>query len=318
MTLPADTNSDNDPTSGKALAPASSSPINPFLASAASSDTPVAPRGFMSRLLDYSAHAAIIVGLIGFAWTVSSHVSSHSATNGATPVPVAAAAIPEQPMDEMAQMRLANQKMHDEIKLLKASVESLRMTVRHDTTPEQVRVLSAGLDSIKGSIGTNTSAIAQLNGKVEKLQPGKLQQLTERVGRLEHQTLDPAATGSIAKADVLKSENAPKPPVKPASLVSEDMPGSEAEKPQVIAGWIVRDVYQGVALIEGKRGSMEVVAGVAIPGAGTVKSIERHGSGWTVITTKGQLAFAASPAQRDYRRSPYQQRGGYPPYRYDY
>jgi hypothetical protein len=61
---------------------------------------------------------------------------------------------------------------------------------------------------------------------------------------------------------------------------------------------------------------MEVVPGVAIPGAGTVKSIERHGNSWTVTTTKGQFASAAP--ERESRRNSYP-RGMYPPpYRYDY
>ena len=332
MTLPADNTSENDNKSeksdgteaGTALATAAAGPINPFLAAAAEkpSDTAVPPRAFVSRMLDYSAHAAIIVGLIGFAWTVGDHVVNRPVAKNDSAVPVAAAAIP-QPMDEMAQLRLANQKMHDEIKALKTSVETLRTTVRRDTTPEQVRMLSAGLETVKGSVSSASAAIAQLNGKVEKLQPGKMQALTERVGRLEHQALDTASTASIAKSDLGKSDPAPKPPVKPASLGADDTPAKGEDKPQVITGWVVRDVYQGVALVEGKRGTMEIVPGVAIPGAGVVKSIERHGSGWTVTTTKGQFASAAPSSavmtQRDYRRGPYgYQRGGYPPYRYDY
>ena len=45
----------------------------------------------------------------------------------------------------------------------------------------------------------------------------------------------------------------------------------------------MRDVYNGVALVENARGSLEVALGDTIPGAGTVKSIERRGGGWIVI-----------------------------------
>ncbi len=75
----------------------------------------------------------------------------------------------------------------------------------------------------------------------------------------------------------------------------------------MLPNYVVRDVYEGVAIIEGRRGPMEVVPGVSIPGAGVVKSIDRHGGGWTVTTTKGLLAYAAPP--RDYRRA---SRGAYP------
>jgi TolA-binding protein len=328
MTLPADNNSDHDkkPDSAetsKALQTAGSSPVNPFLAAAAE-DVPGTPsRAWLSRALDYSAHVAIIAGLIGFAWTVGDHVVSRPGGKSDSPAPLAAAAPESRPVDEIGQLKLANQKMHDEIKALRASLETLRTSVRRDTTPEQVRMLSAGLETMKSNMGTTNAALAQLNGKVDKLQPQKVQQLTERLARLEHQALDATATGSIGKSDGARPDTksddqkmTPKPPVKPSTLASaEDTPVTpEDAKPQIIAGWVVRDVYQGVALVEGKRGSMEVVPGVTIPGAGTVKSIERHNGAWTVTTTKGQFASAA-PVQREYRRYP---RGIYAPYRYDY
>ena len=43
---------------------------------------------------------------------------------------------------------------------------------------------------------------------------------------------------------------------------------------------------------------MEVVPGVAIPGAGTVRSIDRHGAGWTVTTSKGLIAYMPLPRGR--------------------
>lgn len=316
-----------DAESGRALAPAGAAPIHPFIAAATAGEKiemPAASRTLFSRMLDYSAHAAIIVGLIGFAWTVSDHVISRPAKGDVAPV---AAVHPPQPtkLDEMAELKLANQKMHDEIRSLKASVDQLRVAARRDTTPEQVRMLSAGLDNVKNSVNSSrnetNAAIAQLNGKVDKLQPGKIQALADRIGHLEHQSIDTAATGSIAKTDRTDTAKAtPKPPVKPTDLASLDdtQHATDDDKPQVISGWVVRDVYDGVALIEGKRGTMEVMRGTTIPGAGVVKSIDRHGSGWTVTTTKGQLAFAA-PQQQNWRRGygPYS-RGGYAPYRYDY
>lgn len=326
-----------DPKGGKALTPAESGPVNPFLAASASERAAEAEptRGLMSRLLDYSAHAAIAVGIVGLAWTVGSHFIDRSKAKPETPV----AAVATQAPDELAQLRLSNQKMHDEIKALKASIDTLRTTVRRDTTPEQVRMLTASLDTIKGSINATNETIAQLNTKVDKLQPAKLQQLSERVNRLERQSIDTGATGSIPKSEASREQAKvepsrtepsakdaraiPEPPAKPTKLASAEATpsGADTDKPQVIAGWVVRDVYQGVALIEGKRGTMEVGPGDAIPGAGVVKTIERHGTGWTVTTTKGQFASAASPATREVRRGFYPggyARGPYAPYRDDY
>ena len=114
----------------------------------------------------------------------------------------------------------------------------------------------------------------------------------------------------------------PTPPAKPTTLASVEPEAAAAgvEKPQVISGWIVRDVYQGVALIEGRRGQMEVVPGVSIPGAGTVKSIERHNGSWTVTTTKGQFASAsAAPQQQQHEQPPHRgYRDYYGPRRWDF
>jgi hypothetical protein len=60
----------------------------------------------------------------------------------------------------------------------------------------------------------------------------------------------------------------------------------------LITNWVVRDVYDGVALVESPRGSIEVAPGEIIPGAGTVKSIERRGAGWIVITSRGLVDSA--------------------------
>ncbi|MGB8901607.1 MAG: hypothetical protein WCC90_21230, partial [Methylocella sp.] len=65
-----------------------------------------------------------------------------------------------------------------------------------------------------------------------------------------------------------------------------------ANTPQLITNWVVRDVYAGVAVVESPHGSMEVAPGELIPGAGTVKSIERRGRGWIVITSRGLIDSA--------------------------
>ena len=69
MTLPADMDLDNDGAKPPALVPTGATGgVDPFVAAAA---TQAEKRSFGSRLLDYSAHAAMIVGFLGFAWTVS-------------------------------------------------------------------------------------------------------------------------------------------------------------------------------------------------------------------------------------------------------
>ena len=345
MTISADT-TPNDGSKANALSPVPDLPgIDPFVA--AKADEPAAPRGLRMRLLDYSAHAAMIVGLIGFAWTVGDHVVHRPAASADGPAKVAA--IPASASDPMAELRSRNLELADSVHALQARLDALQAAVGDGSkTAAQVRVLQAGLDNVKSTLGTarseQTAALARLDGRIDKLghEPSsKMQGLVDRLGKLERSSVDPAPTASLPRATDTRTAEArlvearpaearsvdakpvdAKPVPRPADLKTVDKgaeaklaAGEDAAKPQVLAAWVVRDVYQGVALIEGRRGTLEVVPGVSIPGAGVVKSIDRHGGGWTVTTTKGVVAYA--PA-RDYRRA---DRGYYPGaggYRYDF
>ena len=172
------------------------------------------------------------------------------------------------------------------------TVDSLKSAARDDKTSAQVRVLQAGLENVKSGLNATktetSSAVAQLNTKLDKIEhepAPKIQQVIERLGKLEKATnLDTAATGSIASPNVKTASAIPTPPSKPAPVKAAAIKLASAEaapkdthldeavvKPTVVPGYVVRDVYEGVALIEGRRGPMEVVPGVSIPGAGVVE-----------------------------------------------
>jgi hypothetical protein len=53
--------------------------------------------------------------------------------------------------------------------------------------------------------------------------------------------------------------------------------------------WVVRDVHDGIAMIEGRDGEREVSEGDIVPGAGRVERIERRGRGWAVLTSLGAI-----------------------------
>ncbi len=337
MTSSSDPNPESDGKTSVAISAMDQSDLAGFFPKAEPGDR-IPPRKLRSLILDYSAHAAMIVGLLGFAWTVSNHVVSRPT---ADKLAQSAAAAPVQPAkDDVADLRQANRQMAEELTRLRTNIETLRTAVREDKTSTQVRVLQAGLENVRTE---TTSAVAQLNGKLEKVEKeplAKIQQLNERLGRVEKGNVDLGPTGSIAPATVARpvasaapsasakaAANVPTPPMKPAAVklasaedphrlqdgqkVAEDAPG----KPQILTSYVVRDVYDGVAIIEGRRGPMEVVPGVSIPGAGIVKSIDRQGKGWTVTTTKGLLAYVAPP--KEYRR-PVSSRDYYPDYRNDF
>lgn len=92
---------------------------------------------------------------------------------------------------------------------------------------------------------------------------------------------NPAATATAPK-HVAAAE-----PVLTGSL--PDKPAAVA-KPGTIEGWVLRDVYDGMAMIENRnRRLVEVGPGDTLPGAGRVEAIERRGRSWVVVTSKGVI-----------------------------
>ncbi len=85
----------------------------------------------------------------------------------------------------------------------------------------------------------------------------------------------------------------PMPPSKPVarvevSAVAAADPKPVPAKPATVDGWVLRDVYDGMALVEARRGGLrEIAPGEYLPGAGEVRSIERRGRSWVVLTSRG-------------------------------
>ena len=51
----------------------------------------------------------------------------------------------------------------------------------------------------------------------------------------------------------------------------------------------MREVVDGVAILQGRRGVIEVSVGDVVPGAGRVQSIARQGGRWIVATNTGVI-----------------------------
>jgi hypothetical protein len=70
----------------------------------------------------------------------------------------------------------------------------------------------------------------------------------------------------------------PKPETKP-----------EVARLPTVDGWVLRDITNDGAVIEGRQGLFEVLAGDAMPGLGRVEAIRRQDGRWVVVTTKGLI-----------------------------
>ncbi|WGJ15619.1 hypothetical protein QEV83_04950 [Methylocapsa sp. D3K7] len=275
----------------------------------------------LERILIYGSQAALAACLFGFAWAASSYFSGNQLSLNPTPVNQIAA----QDSAERREILRATQKMAEDLRSLKASFEVLS-TAQSQMGVETARLenLKTRLDAIKSETSTSIAGLADKVERVQREPEAKLSQIIERLDRMERQIAAPVAAGSAGAVPVSgtsaprkqaqggrgdafnpslnpNAPGAPRPlgslaPAANTSPAGERSPPFEPangqRNPQLITNWVVRDVYDGIALVESPRGSIEVTPGETIPGAGTVKSIERRGAGWIVITSRGLVDSA--------------------------
>jgi hypothetical protein len=262
------------------------SDLAPFFPRPEASGAAGSTRGRFASLIDFASNAALVACVLGFAFAAGTYFFGGAPGSSKA---VATAATHEDA--ERIEMLRTTQKMVADMNALKSNVEALRVSLAQEQAAASgQRGFEKSLDALKtrlDAVRTETSGqLAELSGKVDRLQRDPaLQQVAERLDRIEKQTSSMLPTGSVAplvKA-ATQDHNAAQAKSTPAA--------DEPKRPTLITSWVVRDVYNGVALVENARGSLEVALGDTIPGAGTVKSIERRGGGWIVITSRGLVDY---------------------------
>lgn len=104
---------------------------------------------------------------------------------------------------------------------------------------------------------------------------------------LNEQRPSPPAT---PPRETARAEPEPPPPPRYNLQPSYNEPRSTPEMP-VLQGWAVRDVYNGIAVVQSGRGApMEVEPGDNLPGGNRVLAIRRLGGNWAVVTERGIIA----------------------------
>jgi hypothetical protein len=81
-------------------------------------------------------------------------------------------------------------------------------------------------------------------------------------------------------------------PSLPEQRIPPPTPIKEISRMSVVPGWVVRSVYDGAALIQGRIGMIEVEVGDPLPGGGRVEAIKRQDGHWVVVTSKGLILAA--------------------------
>lgn len=191
---------------------------------------------------------------------------------------IAPRAVPEHSVRETTDALAA---LKSEVAELRAGLARAPDTPSASTPTQKLDALAARLDKVAAEANGSFATLVAKIDPFRQETAARLQEVIERLDRLER--------GREA-ADA--ADAAPRPPARPAEARAPSGPVEAARKPPVIKGWVLREVYDGVALVDGVGGPVEVAPGALLPGAGRVKSIERRGRGWIVVTSRGVIDHA--------------------------
>ena len=142
----------------------------------------------------------------------------------------------------------------------------------------EIASLKAGIDNNNKTASAQMAKIAERVERAEKAQgepTARMAKISESLERLERKTAAAPALASVA----------PAAPETTGSIVPK-----QQDRPPVVAGWVLRDIFDGRATVESNRlGFFEVVPGANLPGIGRVESIRRQEGRWVVVTPKGLI-----------------------------
>jgi hypothetical protein len=161
---------------------------------------------------------------------------------------------------------------------LDAEIVALKASLEHNSkaTTGQINRASDRLDKVEKAQAEPAAKLAKLSETVDKLRAAQVS--TPTVAAASTSTKEKDVTGSIPQPAVAAPATTPAAPPKP-----------EVARLPTVDGWILRDVANGGALIENRRGMYEVYAGDPVPGLGRVDAIRKQDGRWVVVTSKGLI-----------------------------
>jgi hypothetical protein len=179
-------------------------------------------------------------------------------------------------------------------------------------TGDSTKVASSrALDDMISRIDTEVAALRTSLEQASKHSASQISKTSDRLDKVEKAQVEPAAKLAKLSEAVDKLRTAPAAAPSPAPVAAatpiapKETTGSiqtanaapvplPAPKPEIarlptVEGWVLRDVGNGSALIEGRQGMYEVYAGDPIPGLGRIDAIRKQDGRWVVVTSKGLI-----------------------------
>jgi hypothetical protein len=149
----------------------------------------------------------------------------------------------------------------------------------HADSNEDMHALKETTAQLRANVKTLSDNIAAIRASTAASNAGVTVQLTKIA-----ETLDRLERGERRAAAA-----APAAPAAPETTGSIGAEAKPAAKPAIVEGWVVRKIYDGAALIEGRYGMVEVEPGMVLPGLGRIHDIKRQDGHWVVVTAKGLI-----------------------------
>jgi len=173
----------------------------------------------------------------------------------------------------------------------------VRHFVGHDATNPDNSTLEASVVQMDADIQELKATVEQ-NAKLGASTSDRLDLVEKAQAQLGARATNPneamdtvRAASPVFPATSTATTGSTAPPV--AAVPMPAPPGSAPKVGQAklptLPGWVVREVTNGAALIQGPQRTYEVFAGDPVPGLGRVDAIRRQDGHWVVVTTKGLI-----------------------------
>lgn len=155
------------------------------------------------------------------------------------------------------------------------SVPTMNATVLNKTLAQ----LSADVASLKSALDTSSKATST-----------QLSKISERVERAEKAQADAAQkTARLLETPKTTAQVPAQIPAQGSSDVTGSIVEKQQVRPVIVDGWVIRDIFDGRAMVESRYGIFEVAPGAPLPGLGKVESVRRQDGRWVVVTPKGLI-----------------------------
>jgi hypothetical protein len=182
---------------------------------------------------------------------------------------------------DSAQVSATDSALEASVARLDAEIVALKAGLEHNSkaTTGQLNKASDRLDKVEKAQAEPAAKLAKLTETVDKLRAAQASVTTAAAAPAPSKEV----TGTIPQQ---QAAAATAPAAPPASAAP---PKPEVARLPTVEGWVLRDVANGSALIESRRGMYEVYAGDPIPGLGRVDAIRKQDGRWVVVTSKGLI-----------------------------